>query len=152
LRHKGLMAAPHSETQQIERLIPLADALVCIDRLVAPAAPRRVAVGAALGHVVAVPDMAVATVRPAAAIALRGGFAARAEAALHASSYAPAIFEAVAIEVGDPLPAGADAVAPAEAAELRDKTLHVTAPLASGDGVLPAGADATPGEPLLRDA
>jgi molybdopterin biosynthesis enzyme len=123
--------------QQIERLMPLADALACIDRLVAPVAPRTVAAAA----------------HPAVAVALRDGFAVPAEATLDASTYAPAALAGLPapLEVGDPMPAGTDAVAPPDAIALRDGSAHALAPLAAGDGILPAGADVAPGD-VLRPA
>ena len=127
----------------------LTDALASIERLVAPVPPRRIARNDALRRARA-SGLTVATAHPAAAIALRDGMAVRAEATLDASSYAPAAVDATPVEVGDPLPAGADAVAPADALEWRGATAHVVTPLAPGDGVLPAGGDMAAGEPLRR--
>jgi len=143
------MAGLHA-TQQIERLTPLTDALASIERLVTAVAPRRVPCRDALSRICA-SGLTGATAHPAAAIALRDGMAVRAEATLDASSYAPVAIVATPVEVGDPLPAGADAVVPADALEWRGATAHVVAPLAPGDGVLPAGGDIAAGEPL-RDA
>jgi molybdopterin biosynthesis enzyme len=95
-------------------------------------------------------DVRAARAHPPVAIALRDGFALRAEATLDASSYAPAPVTAVPIEVGDSLPAGADAVAPSDAVELRGGSAHAVVPIVSGDGVLPAGADASAGDLLCR--
>jgi molybdopterin molybdotransferase len=131
--------------------MPLVDALTCIERLVAPVAPRPMAADAALGRTLA-GDVMVAHGRPAAALALRDGFALRAEATLDASSYAPVRLDAAAVEVGDRLPAGADAVAPPEAIELRAASVSAVAPLAPGDGVLPVGTDAAPGDVVGRAA
>ena len=125
--------------------MPLAQARACIDGLVAPVAPRRIGSDAAFGRVLA-GEIIVAHSHPAPAVALRDGFALRAEATLDASAYAPVLVAAIAVEVGDPLPDGADAVAPLEAVELRGGAVFAVAPLAPGDGVLPAGADAAPNE------
>jgi molybdopterin biosynthesis enzyme len=135
--------------QRIARLMPLADALARIERLVDPVAPRRIALADALGRTRA-SGMTAAGAYPAVAIALRDGIAVRAEATLDAGSYAPVRVAATPVEVGDPLPAGADAVAPADAVELRGADADVLAPLAPGDGVLPAGGDMAAGEPLRR--
>ena len=137
------------QSQRIARLTPLGDALAQIDRLVAPIAPRRIALAEACGCVLA-GDIVVGHQRPTSAIALRDGVAVRAEATLDASAYAPIMIETSPIEVGDPLPAGADAVAPAEAIEIRGGKSYAAAPLAPGDNVLPAGADGTPGDALCR--
>jgi molybdopterin biosynthesis enzyme len=138
--------------QRIERLMPLADALACIDRLVAPVAPRNVETGAACGRILAA-DIVAAAAHPAVAVALRDGFAVPAEATLDASAYAPAALAGLPapLEVGDPMPAGADAVAPPDAIALRDGRAHALAPLATGDGVLPPGADVAAGD-VLRPA
>jgi molybdopterin molybdotransferase len=135
--------------QRIARLTPLADALACIGRLVAPVAVRRIEAGASLGRVLAA-DVAAAGAHPPAALALRDGVAVRAEATLDASAYAPVALAGATLAVGDPMPAGADAVAPPDAVETRGAANFAVAPLASGDGVLPAGADAAPGEVLRR--
>jgi molybdopterin biosynthesis enzyme len=84
---------------------------------------------------------------------LRDGVALSADATLDASPYAPAPLPGAPafVEVGDPLPAGADAVAPLEAVELRGATVRALAALAPGDGVLPYGGDATPGDVLGRE-
>jgi molybdopterin biosynthesis enzyme len=52
--------------------------------------------------------------------------------------------------VGDPLPAGTDAVAPLDAVTVRGDRAEVVAPVASGDGVLAAGADCVAGVVLRR--
>ncbi|HEY1545121.1 MAG TPA: molybdopterin-binding protein [Xanthobacteraceae bacterium] len=126
--------------QRIERLMPLADAFACIDRRVAPVGTTRPGI------------LTAAAAHPSAAIALRDGVALRAEATLDASSYAPIAVAATPVETGDPLPAGADAVAPIDAIEVRGTAIHVFTPLAPGDGVLPAGGDMPAGEPLGRNA
>ncbi len=126
--------------QRIERLTPLTDALACIERRVAPIARTRA--GA----------KTTASAYPPAAIALRDGVALSAEATLDASSYAPVRVEATPVETGDPLPPGADAVAPVDTIEVRGAATHVFTPLAPGDGILPAGGDMPVGELLERSA
>jgi molybdopterin biosynthesis enzyme len=158
------MVEPPSEIQRIERLIPLVDAFACIDRMVGPVTPQRLALGHAVGLSL-VEDIVNSYVHhPASAIALRDGIAVAAEATLDASAYAPALLPGAPalVEVGDSLPAGANAVAPCDVFELRDRTAHPTAhptahatayalgPLAPGDGVLPQGGDAAPGDVLAR--
>jgi molybdopterin biosynthesis enzyme len=145
------MADPRSETQRIERLMPLADALACIDRLVSPVASRRIGLAQATGLTLA-ETIANRHAHPGSAIALRDGIAVDAAATLDASSYAPAPLTGAPafVDVGDALPAGADAVAPRDMVELREQTVHVLSPLAPGDGVLPEGADAAPGDVLGR--
>jgi len=143
--------AERPEIQRIERLMPLADALACIDGMVRPVAPSRIKLGQAIGRTLA-ESIVNRYAHPGSAIALRDGVAVDAAATLDASSYAPAPIPGAPafVDVGDPLPAGADAVAPLDAIELRERTVHVFAPIAPGDGVLPQGADAAAGDVLGR--
>jgi molybdopterin biosynthesis enzyme len=128
--------ADANTSQRIGRFLPLTDALACIEERVAPLARRR-------------PDAMMTSPYPPAAIALRDGVALSAEVTLDASSYAPIPVEAAWIETGDPLPVGTDAIAPTDAIEVRGSATYVFAPLAPGDGVLPAGGDMPAGE-LIR--
>src|SRR5712691_7805528 len=105
------MAAEH-DPQQMTRLTPLTEVTARINALVKPIAPRRIAIAAAVGRVLA-EDVVVATAVPAAARALRDGFAVAAEALSDASSYAPVqLAPALRVDAGEAMPAGADAVAP----------------------------------------
>ena len=125
--------------QRITRLTPLAAVLARIDARVTPIAPREAA--AAAGRILA--DDLILPTRPAAALALRDGFAVVAALTQDASPYAPAALPAaVRIDVGAPLPAGADAVAPLDAVSLREGRPQAIASVTAGEGVLPAGADA----------
>src|SRR5215813_1841819 len=64
--------------------------------------------------------------------------------------YAPAPLSfAMRIDVGEMLPGDADAVAPFDAVAIRDGAAQALAPVAPGEGVLPAGADAARGATLL---
>ncbi len=145
------MVEPQPKTQRITRLTPLADALACIDRLVAPVAPRRLAPADAVGRTLA-EDIINRFAHPGSPIALRDGIAVDADATLDASSYAPVRLAGspAFVDVGDALPSGADAVAPLDLVELGEQTMNALAPLAPGDGVLPPGADAAPGDVLGR--
>jgi molybdopterin biosynthesis enzyme len=128
-------------TQRIARLTPLDAVLARIDALVGPVAPREVAIGAAVGRVLA-EDVRIAS-RPRVALALRDGWAVNSALTHDAGPYAPArLPSAIRIDAGAPLPAGADAVAEIDAVALRDGGLEAIAPITSGEGVLPAGADA----------
>jgi molybdopterin biosynthesis enzyme len=113
-------------------------------------APREVAIGAAAGRVLA-GDVSAAP-RPRAPLALRDGWAVDADLTTDASSYAPAPLPAAArIDVGQPLPAGADAVAPLDVVAARGSRSEIIAPVAAGDGVLAAGADADGRTALVRE-
>jgi molybdopterin molybdotransferase len=127
--------------QRIAKLTPLADVLARIDALVNSVAPREVAITAAVGRVLA-GDVTVGT-RPRVPLALRDGWAVSAELTTDASSYAPVPLPAAArIEVGEPMPVGADAVAPLDVVLRRHGQVEIIAPIGSGEGVLPTAADA----------
>jgi molybdopterin biosynthesis enzyme len=93
-------------------------------------------------------DATVSEARPAAPIALWDGWAVRAEAVADAGPYAPVLLSPAPawVDTGDPLPHGADAVLPPDA--VTGAEVHASA--TAGDGVLAAGADASPGIPLRR--
>ena len=128
--------------QRIARLTPLADVLARVDALVKPVAPREVETGAAVG-----PRPRRRRERGPAIRACRSRCATAgrcsADLTTDASSYAPAPLPAAArIDVGEPMPAGADAVAPLDVVVARGGRMEIIAPVAAGEGVLPAGADA----------
>ncbi len=135
--------------QRIARLTPLADVLAGIDARVMPVAPREIDLASAIGRVSA-GDVAVA-LHPRLSLALRDGYAVRSDLTADASSYAPVpLPTATRIDAGEPMPAGADAVAHFDTVTIRNGQAEITAPVAAGDGVLPAGADANRQITLLR--
>jgi molybdopterin biosynthesis enzyme len=135
--------------QRIERLTPLADVLTHLDALLTPIAAIELNACDAVGRVLAA-DVRAGP-HPPVALALRDGFAVRSEETGDAGSYAPApLTLATRVEVGMPLPAGADAVAPLDAVDDRVSPAQALAPVAPGEGVLAQGQDADPVEPLLR--
>jgi molybdopterin biosynthesis enzyme len=82
---------------------------------------------------------------------MRDGWAVNSSLTQDASPYAPApIPRAVRIDVGEPLPAEADAVAEIDAIVVHDGAAQAIAAITSGDGVLPAGADADGRTALVR--
>ena len=122
------MVSQPDPPQRIARLTPLADVLARIDALVEPVTPR---------------DMTrCRRARPHARrrlhaflrcrrrrIALRDGWAVRSELTTDASSYAPVPLPAAArIDVGEPMPAGADAVAPLDARRAARRTRRADRP------------------------
>jgi molybdopterin biosynthesis enzyme len=144
------MAASPEDRQRIERLMRIADVLARMARLVEPVLPRQVQPAVALGATLA-DDIMVATERPAAPLALIDGWAVRAEITTDGSSYAPAALAgAQSIDVGEPMPPGTDAVVPTDAVALRAGIAEALVPVAPGDGVLAAGADAGHREVLRR--
>lgn len=138
-----------SELQRIARLTPLADVLASFDISVGPVTPRAENLRRALGRTLAA-DAVAPEARPQQAIALRDGYAVRADLTTDASSYAPAPLSPAPtrVNVGDALPADADAVAPLDAVTERGGLFSILASIAPGEGVLAAQTDATPDTPL----
>jgi molybdopterin molybdotransferase len=137
------------EAQRIIRFTPVEDVLARIEALVEPVAPRELDLEAALSCVLA-RDVSAGP-RPRSPVALRDGWAVEAALTADAGSYAPVPLErTMPIDAGEPLPAGADAVAPLEVVRVRGGLAEALAPVVTGEGVLPAAADADPQRPLLR--
>ena len=136
--------------QRIARLTPLDAVLASLQSRVAAAMPRRAPLSQALGAVLA------EDVRPPQSpphpIALRDGFAVAAAEIADAGPYAPVPLGLTAcrVDVGGVLPSGTDAVVPLDAITLRGDRAEATAPVAPGEGILAAGADATPATALRR--
>ena len=139
-----------STIQRIMRLTPIEVVLALIDAHVAMVKPQKVPVEAALGSTLA--EDVIATERPSQPIALRDGFAVPAAAVTDAGPYTPVALPLVAcrIDVGQPLPRDVDAVLPLDAVALHGDRGYAHAPAAVGEGVLPAGGDATARLPLRR--
>jgi molybdopterin molybdotransferase len=146
------MVATGNAPQRLSPLTPLKDALGHIERWVQAAAPRQAEAAAALGRVLASAVVASAEPRPSTPIALRDGWALRSEVTLDASSYTPAalVQAPTAVQVGDPLPSDADAVAPFDGVGLIGSVPNALVTVAPGEGVLVRGADVGPGETLLK--
>src|SRR5438105_2964557 len=108
--------AGEPENPRITRLTPLPEVVARIQALAIPIAPREVRLDQALGRVLA-EDVSAPADLPAAACALRDGYAVRAEDIADAGPYSPMPLagEPTRVDVGQPLPAGTDAVAPLEA-------------------------------------
>jgi molybdopterin biosynthesis enzyme len=135
--------------QRIARLTPLADVLACVHELIAPIAPVKMRLGDARGRTLAA-DVHAGP-HPLRPLALRDGYAVRSEETSDAGSYAPAPLSlAVRVEVGAPLPEGADAVAALDAVDDGAAQPQGLAPVTPGEGVLPPAQDADGDEPLLR--
>jgi molybdopterin biosynthesis enzyme len=144
------MAIALEHRQRIARLTPLDDVTRQIAGGITPVAPRDIAAAAALGATLA-QDIVVSAPRPAAPLALIDGWAVPAEQTAYAEAYTPALLAAPReIGVGEPLGVDADAVAPLDAVTWRSDKGELPIALTPGDGVLPPGADAQPGEVLWR--
>src|SRR5262245_8350163 len=135
-----------SDIQRIARLTPLADVLASFDLSIRPVAPRDEVLSKSVGLALAA-DIKAEAGHPQATLALRDGFAVRADETLDASSYAPAPLAGapVRIETGEPLPEGADAVATLDTVQARGAMLEALAVVAPGEGTLAPDADAAAG-------
>ncbi len=109
-------------------------------------APKRVPIFEATGLRLA-EDVIVRRAIPAVAVAARDGWAIAAAATAGATRRKPARIEGqpVLLDVGAPLPAGADAVLPQLSAVSRLRGLAAIRPVAPGEGAAPAAAFAGPG-------
>jgi molybdopterin molybdotransferase len=144
------MVVEPDRPQRIARLTPLADVLARLDALVKPVAPRAADLSAALGRTLA-EDVVIHAPIPATARALRDGWAVSSDLTTDAGAYAPApLPSAVRVDVGEPLPGDADAVASLDAVAIRDGAPQALTPVGPGEGVLPSGADVPRGATLLR--
>src|SRR5690606_608134 len=117
---------------------------------VKPVRPRTLEVAAAGGRTLA--SDAAAPARPSSALALIDGWALAADLTLDAGAYAPAQLPEPPqrVEAGQPVPVGADSVAPIDAVRVTQTGAEVLATISPGDGVLPVGGDCDPAIPLCR--
>jgi molybdopterin molybdotransferase len=132
-------------------LTPVAEALSRLVAGVASVELRRVPLRTAEGKILAMPLEAPAAV-PARPVALRGGWAVRAEEVVGASSYSPAFLgqRPAWVAAGDELPRGTDCVLPPDAVVEIAAAVEVTASAPPGEGVRRAGADAAASALLRR--
>src|SRR5262245_21155668 len=143
------MVVEPDRQQRIARLTPLADVLARLEVLVEPVTPRATDLSAARGRTL-VEDVVIPAPMPATARALRDGWAVRSDLTSDASGYAPTSLPfAMRVDVGEPLPRDADAVAPLDAVAVRDGAAQALAPIGPGEGVLAAGVDGGRGATLL---
>ena len=135
--------------QRIGRLTPLAEALTAIKRC-APVEAREIATTQAEGCFLAA-DVVAARALPAADLALRDGWAVKAEDTRDAGPYAPMPLDPPPqrIDTFAALPPGTDAVAPPDAVTVTGGVMQIMAPVTPGEGVLPQSADVSQGA-LLR--
>lgn len=144
------MAANSENLQLIARLTPLADVLGALDSTVQPVPPRAMDLHAAVGRVLSSP--AVAPSRPASPLALIDGWALNADATLDAGTYAPALLPEMPerVEVGQPMPGGADSVAPLDTVTVKGDRAEALGTVSFGEGVIAFGADCDSSLPLRR--
>lgn len=144
------MAVNSEVLQLISRLTPLPQVLALIAREVQTVTPRALDLSLAAGHVLAADVLAPR--RPTAPLALRDGWALSAEATLDAGGYAPALLAQVPprVESGQAMPPSTDSVAPFDTVRVVNGHVEALASVNPGDGVLPAGGDCDPAQPLRR--
>jgi molybdopterin molybdotransferase len=142
--------AVDSSIQRVSRLTPLSAILALIEARVGAVAPQKLELASAHGATLAEPVAGFDL--PEQPTALRDGFAVEAAAVADAGPYAPVSLTLLArrVDTGMPLPRGTDAMLPLDAVELRGKTAEAMAAVLPGEGVLPAGGDASPKAPLRR--
>jgi molybdopterin biosynthesis enzyme len=133
------------------RLTPLADALNLMLAGVEPVLPVRLGSWEAVGLPAAETVVAPAPV-PASAIAQRSGIAVSSTDLVGASVHAPAMLMSAppAIRAGCPLPAGTDAVLPADAASTAGAFAEIGQAAYPGENATMAGADLAAGATIIR--
>jgi molybdopterin molybdotransferase len=136
--------------QRIGRLTPLADVLATIARI-DPVAPREVATAVAAGCVLAA-DVIAPESRPAAALALRDGWAVSSDTTRDAGPYAPLTLQPPPqrVDAFAALPPGTDAVAPLDAVSVLGSLMQIMTPAAPGESILPSGGDVEANAVLCR--
>jgi|SRR5215207_2728882 len=121
--------------QRISRLAPLPDVQAAVDRLALPVAARALDLVVAAGRVLAA-DLVVAAPQPVAAVAVRDGWAVRADLVADAGPYAPIPVFPLWVDAGDPLPDDTDAVLPPDAVVTTRSAQEAIAPAFPGEGAL----------------
>jgi molybdopterin molybdotransferase len=144
------MAASSESLQLIARLTPLAEVLALLEAEVGPVAARGIDLADAAGRIL-VEDI-TAPAHPAAAIALADGWALAAEATLGASHHSPVMLMHAPpwVEAGEPMPPHTDSVGPFDAVKITGGHAEAMVAVNPGDGVLSAGTDCNPAQPLRR--
>jgi molybdopterin biosynthesis enzyme len=134
--------------QRIGRLTALSDVLAAMTAIEL-VAPRAKALADARFGVLAT-DVVTKDPLPAAAVALRDGWAVDSESTRDAGPYAPMILQPSPqrLDAFAALPPGTDAVAPLDAVSALGGLAQIMAPVAPGEGVLQPGADSEAGHVL----
>ena len=145
------MNPPAETSQRIARLAPLKEVLAQVEALARPVVPRDVALEESIGCVLAT-DVTALESRPAQPVALMDGWAVRADSVQDAGPYSPVPLSPAPawVEVGDRMPADADALLPPDAVTARGNSFEAIASAAPGTGVLETGGNANRGALLRR--
>ena len=135
--------SPFTErAQRITRLAPFREIFTQLDALAKPVAAREIDLASAIGRVLAA-DVRSPAASPPKSIALRDGWAVRAELVADAGPYAPVPLLAPAwVETGTFMPADTDAVLLPDAVTMNAGRAEAVAAAVAGEGVQPAAADA----------
>jgi molybdopterin molybdotransferase len=146
-----VMSVSPEPIQRVSRLVPLREVEARIDAIAGPVTAREIDLEAALGRVLAA-DVTVGAPAPSAAIALTDGWAVNSDQVADAGPYVPVplVPPPAWVEVGEPLPATADAVLAPDAVVTMAGLAEAHASATAGDGALAAGADADQRTPLRR--
>ena len=136
--------------QRVARLAPLSDVHAAVQRLANRVSPTACDVTAAANTILG-SDLLAPTAAPATPVALRDGWAVASDSVSDASPYAPApVVQPRWVEIGQPMPQGTDAILPQDCVVGTDAHYEAIAPVALGDGVLAAIADASQSQVLRR--
>ena len=136
--------------QRVARLAPLSDVHAALQRLAGRVSPVACDVRAAANRVLGV-DLVAPVASPAVPLALRDGWAVASDSVTDASSYAPVPLRRPHwVDSGEPMPADTDAVLPLDCVTATSGRQEAIAPVAFGDGVLAAAADARQRQVLRR--
>lgn len=137
-------------TRRILSLTPLDAILERIRARVAPVAAEAALIGHAVGLVLAAPLRVPANV-PTRALAAVDGWAVAADMVVGAAPGAPVFLaeRPAAVEIGDAMPDGTDAVLPPEAVAEAAGFVEISAAAGVGEGVRPAGFDGEAGAVVL---
>jgi molybdopterin molybdotransferase len=145
------MSPPTEALQRISRLAPLTEVFAQLDALARPILAKSLEPAAAVGATLAA-DVSMAADWPSRPVAMRDGWAVAADLVADAGPYTPVPLSPAPawVETGHPLPAGTDAVLPLDAVTVVKSGAEAHAPVAAGEGVVLAGADAPKGTILRR--
>lgn len=139
------------DAQRVKRLASLNEVFAHIDKLARPVAPIQVALDGCLGRIVA-EDVEVKAPIPSRATALCDGWAVRSEDVRDAGSYAPVFLTPPPawVNSGDAMPEDTETVLPPDAVTLTAGSAETHGSGRPGEGVMAAGEDAEPRQPLRR--
>ena len=138
--------------QRISRLTPLAEAIATLNAIAKPVTPVELDISECAGLALAA-DLKCPRTNPDFAMALRDGWAVRADALAGAGPYAPLPLEPapIWIDAGNKLPAGTDSIAPLEAVSFAGGAAQAVAEIFPGENVLQPGDFAREGAALCAN-